>query len=161
MGRVYGSHQTFAPSVIVPERRLHWCNNSAYLGETKVSLICHALSRYMHPPEQLLKPSESQAGVKNDPKQGFEAISSRCMHFLCDIFIFLFPGYTQHILKVWRKSISNFSKYSKINSVGSFLTPGWLLCVQKNSYHKYERSSNCLMDFQLQRQVQGKCYIFI
>ena len=52
--------------------------------------------------------------------------------FLWEIFIFLFPGYTQHILKVWRKSISNFSKYSKINSVGSFLTPGWAtVCAKK------------------------------
>ena len=52
--------------------------------------------------------------------------------FLWDIFIFLFPGYTQHILKVWKKYICNFLKYSKINTMGSFLTPGWAtVCVKK------------------------------
>ena len=45
-------------------------------------------------------PSDGQGGVKNDPKQEFDALSLGCMHFLCDILIFLFPVYPQHILKV-------------------------------------------------------------
>ena len=68
----------------------------------------------------------------NDPKQEFDAISSGCIHFFCDVFVFLFSGYTQHIVKVWKKHICNFLKYSKINNMGLFTTPSWTtVCAKK------------------------------
>ena len=56
----------------------------------------------------IFQPSDGQAGVKYDPKQELMQDLRAVYNFLCDIFIFLYPGYTQHILKFWKKFIGNF-----------------------------------------------------
>ena len=63
--------------------------------------------------------------------------------FVCFIFIFLFLGFTQDFLTVWKKHICNFLNYSKINSIGSFLTPCRANVRAKKSYQKCERTSIC------------------
>ena len=80
----------------------------------------------------LLNPSMAKVGSKMTPNKNLMQYLRAVWIFLCGILIFLFPGCTQHILKVLKKYICKFLKYSKINSLGSILTPGWAtVCAKK------------------------------
>ena len=103
----------------------------------------------------LFNPSMAKVGSKMTPNKNLMQYLRAVWIFLCGILIFLFPGCTQHILKVLKKYICKFLKYSKINSLGSILTPSWAtVCAKKNHMRNTREHQIVLMDFHLQRHLQ-------